>query len=188
MFKRLLATILVALAAMSSAAFAQSTELNQRTHKYGFEVRNLTNVQCNSEASAGRQWHSICISNTRSKDHTVIAWKQASFKKLDVQLGFGGDMLAAKGETVSWQMTCKSDPSFVDPANMNGSIVDCSWRSPDTGKPTVYATFLYFVPNPGTGVENVLIFSDFGKGENADETKNRARTFLFEGNLSRLQK
>lgn len=48
---------------------------------YGFKLAKLSNIQCNENIgpSSGKQWYAICISNTRSKDHTVIAWKLTSF-------------------------------------------------------------------------------------------------------------
>ena len=178
---RLIALVITLL--VTGIACAQGTdELNQRTQKYGFEVKNLTNLFCLPETS-GKPWYTICVSNTRERTHTVVAWRLPSTKKVDVQMSFGGSMLSVKGESVAWHMNCKSDPSFQDPTNMGGSIVDCDWTSPDPLKAKVYATFFYFVPVQGASTENVMIFSDFGKGEGTDETKKRARTFLQEGNL-----
>ena len=181
---RLIALVITLLVA--GMTWAQgAVELNQRTQKYGFEVKNLDNLICPMEPF-GRPWYTICVSNSRERTQIVVAWRLPTTKKADVQLGFGGDMLRAKGETVSWHMNCKSDQAFQDPTSMSGTIVDCEWTAPDPAKPKVYATFFYFVPRPGSDKENLLIFSDFGKGEGSDETKKRARAFIEAGNITKI--
>lgn len=83
-------------------------------------------------------------------------------------------MLRAKEEVVSWNMKCSQESDFRDPTQMSGSLVSCVWTSPDTAKTPVYATFFYFTPQEDTNIENVIIFSDFGKGLGSDAVKDRA--------------
>ena len=145
--------------------------------RYGFSMEKLPNLYCiPNNPPSGKSWYTLCTSNSRQANHTVVAWRLSTVKKADVQLGFGGDMLRAKGETVSWHMNCKQDSTFVDDNHMNGSLVDCVWTHPDeTGSTTpIYATFYYFDPSPFSKVDGVLIVSDFGKGIGAEATKSKA--------------
>lgn len=194
MFKSLLATILVALAAMSSAAFAQTDASSAQEllgKKYGFTFTEPKDLTCNGgmiTIRPGTTWYTLCESGLNTADYVGVMTKNRFSDIPAIHKDFGNVFLEVTKDSSTRRLDCVSDQTKDTITGMYGFFVDCVLAAATGGgiqKP-MYASFFYFSPKNTDILGKVIVFSDFGKGEKDHEAFKAAARASVNANLKKV--
>lgn len=179
MFKHLLATILVALATMSSAAFAQTDASSAQEllgSKYGFTLTEPKDLVCGQNGmipnKPGAEWSTVCESGVNTQNYVGVITKTRNANIMAINKNFGDMFMLTIGDTSTRDLKCLGEKP-IEIAGMFGVFSHCTLN----GHKPMYASFFYFSPKNTDILGKVIVFSDFGKGEKDHEAfKAAART------------
>ena len=192
MFKRIIAIALVALATMSSAAFAQTDASSAQEllgKKYGFTLSEPADLVCGPNGMIpeknGSEWSTVCESGVNTPNYVGVITKSRTANIMAINKSFGDMFMLATADTSMRDLKCVGDkPGEV--AGMIGVFSHCTLNPSSNAQKPMYASFFYFSPKNTDILGKAIVFSDFGKGEKDHDTFKAAARASVNANLKKV--
>ncbi|MBP9782790.1 MAG: hypothetical protein KBC50_03625 [Candidatus Pacebacteria bacterium] len=191
MFQRIIATVLVALAAMSSAVAQTDASSAQEFlgSKYGFTLTEPKDLTCNGgmiTIRPGTTWYTLCESGLNTAEYVGVMTKNRFSEIPAIHKDFGNVLLEVTKDQSQRSLKCISDKTPVIAGGMHGAFVDCILMPASESQKPVHFTTFYFSPKGSDILGKVIIFSDFGKGEKDHDTFKAAARASVNANLKKV--
>lgn len=192
MFQRIIATVLVALAAMSSAAFAQTDASSAQEllgKKYGFTFTEPKDLTCNGgmiTIRPGTTWYTLCESGLNTAEYVGVMTKNRFSDIPAIHKDFGNVFLQITKDTSSRRLDCISDQTKDTVTGMYGFFVDCVLAASNQSQKPMHFTTFYFSPKGSDILGKFIVFSDLGKGEKDHDSFKAAARASINANLKKV--